>query len=398
MIEVDGVQHLPPFMMILTSDRDHWMFINSDGSFTCGRRNPDHALLPYYTQDKLQDMRGSSGSFSALKISGSQDLWMPFGVMPPVAGTVERVLRKSDMGDTVELQETHLEWGLRWSICYRSSGRLGIVRSVTCENISPKVKVLEVVDGLRNILCPGIEARFQNEFSCLGDAYKQASFDHKVRMGLYSLSSLPTDLASPMEALRANVVWAVGAEAAEVTLASEAGEHFIQGRIFQRQHNIRGQRLAYLLHHHLELAPGENKTWHLCADLDYDVLKVEQRCREIVAGKWPENAVLQACAQNAERLRARLLQADGIQVTNHQRGDLRHLSNSLFNIMRGGALPTGYTFPVNDLKRTIRAWNKEASTEFEAWVGSRSGLDLFTVQQSAGLSPDLTGFCGNTYP
>lgn len=396
--EISQLESLPPFMMILTSDRDHWMFINSDGSLTCGRRNPDHALLPYYTQDKLQDMKASSGSFSAVRRSGLGGLWLPFGDLALSAGSVNRVLRKSDLGDWIELEETHREWGLRWTIDYRSSGRLGFVRTVSCENLTGQSCSVEILDGLRNILCPGIESRFQNEFSCLGDAYKQAMYDGKARMGIYSLSSLPTDLASPMEALRANVVWAVGADAAEVTLSADAGDRFCQGLTFGWAHSLRGRSPAYLLHQELPLQPFETRTWHVCADVDQDLAQVEQLRGEIMSGDWDSHAVLESCERNAARLQDRLVQADGVQVTNHARGDLRHLSNTLFNLMRGGALPTGYEFPKEDLRRTLQAWNKAAVAEFDELFAGVDALDLFSSASSEEVSADLRRLLGEYLP
>lgn len=44
---------LPPFLMSLVSDSDHWMFISSYGGLTAGRMDEDHALFPYETDDRL---------------------------------------------------------------------------------------------------------------------------------------------------------------------------------------------------------------------------------------------------------------------------------------------------------------------------------------------------------
>lgn len=387
--EVDSLEGLSSFMMMVTSDRDHWIFINSDGSLTCGRRNPDHALLPYYTVDKLQDMRGRSGSYSGIRLKGERGFWQPYGELTMNCGPVQRVLRKTDLGDWVELEETHLGWGLRWTIGYRSSGRLGIVRQVTVENVGEERRAIEVLDGLRNLLCPGVEVRFQNEFSCLGDAYKQGEYLASGRMGIYALSSLPTDMAQPMEALRAHVVWAAGWEGAQVTLSADAGEAFARGERLQAEHDIRGRRLAYLMHGELSLDPGQTRSWYQIADVDYDRDRVERRQREIAAGEWSSGEVERACGTNAQRLRDRLYQADGMQCTRDARGNLRHMSNTLFNLMRGGALPTGYQFPEEDLALTIKQWNRTAAQRLAEYRQSHPGIDVFTAWQDNAMDADL---------
>jgi hypothetical protein len=62
-VERDGVSYyrirdyhvMPPFFMSVVSGSNHWMFVSSTGGLTCGRRNPDHALFPYTTDDKIHD-------------------------------------------------------------------------------------------------------------------------------------------------------------------------------------------------------------------------------------------------------------------------------------------------------------------------------------------------------
>jgi hypothetical protein len=384
--EVEGLESLPLFLMMVTSDRDHWMFIGSDGALSCGRKNPDHALLPYYTQDKLHDMSGRSGSVTLLRrvgAAGGGDLWRPLSYDLAEGDAIERKLRKTDSGDMVELEETHLDWQLRLTVRYSSSAQMGTVRRVRLENLGVRVVEVEVLDGLRNLLCPGLESRFQNEFSCLGDAYKQGEFEESARMGIYSLSSLPTDLAQPMEALRANAVWMSGADAAQVTLGPVAVERFMRGQTFEPQARIRGTRLAYLSHQRLVVEGAEACTWYYCADVDMDIGEVEWRIALVAAGDWDAAAIERQCVENASRLRERILQADGLQLTADKRGQLRHLSNTLFNLMRGGALSAEYNFPEGDLLATIGKWNREAAAKLQAWEAEHGALDVVKVWDDA---------------
>ena len=57
--QIADYDRMAPFFMSVVSDSDHWMFISSNGWLTCGRRNPDSALFPYYTEDKIQQFHGN---------------------------------------------------------------------------------------------------------------------------------------------------------------------------------------------------------------------------------------------------------------------------------------------------------------------------------------------------
>ena len=49
---IRDVDSMPPFLMSVVSDSDVWLFVGSNGAFTAGRRDPDHALFPSQTADK----------------------------------------------------------------------------------------------------------------------------------------------------------------------------------------------------------------------------------------------------------------------------------------------------------------------------------------------------------
>ncbi len=66
--------------MNIVSDSDHWMFISGNGGLTAGRKNPEYALFPYYTDDKITEFADITGSKSIFQIqSGGEILvWEPF--------------------------------------------------------------------------------------------------------------------------------------------------------------------------------------------------------------------------------------------------------------------------------------------------------------------------------
>jgi len=78
--EIRNYDSMSPFFMSLASDSDHWMFISSTGGLSAGRINPESALFPYYTDDKLQESAENTGSKTIFRVlsEGRKYLWEPF--------------------------------------------------------------------------------------------------------------------------------------------------------------------------------------------------------------------------------------------------------------------------------------------------------------------------------
>ena len=52
--KITNYDQLDPFFMSVASSSDHWLFLSSNGGLSAGRKNPEYALFPYYTVDKIQ--------------------------------------------------------------------------------------------------------------------------------------------------------------------------------------------------------------------------------------------------------------------------------------------------------------------------------------------------------
>src|SRR5205809_5663457 len=65
---IRNVDRLNPFLMSVVSDSDHWLFVGSNSPFTVGRVDPDNALFPYQTVDKILRYTDSSGALSVLLV------------------------------------------------------------------------------------------------------------------------------------------------------------------------------------------------------------------------------------------------------------------------------------------------------------------------------------------
>jgi hypothetical protein len=376
--DIQRVDRMKPFLMTLASDSDHWLFLLSNGGLTAGRINPDNALLPYYTQDKLNDMSGTSGSTTLLRIGGGDArIWAPFSESADWDDNLHRSVRKNLLGNHIILEEVNLAEKLVVRISWRPSERFGFVRKTEIINQGEEAVELEVLDGLRNLMPPGLEQRFQNEFSILGDAYKQTEIVAPENIGVYHLSSVPTDLAEPMEALRCSVAWQVGRSGVTHMVTDAQLTEFRRSGTVEAEPHSRGKRGSYLTAGSVKLAPGESQAWYTCADVNQDSPSVEQ-LRALLGSGEDLVALIEAdCDASSEGMRAMLASADGLQESALTRRSMRHTSNTLFNLMRGGAFPTGYELPVDDVVETVRHFNKEAAAKLEAILGEEESLTCY---------------------
>ena len=79
-LTIESIDTLPPFFMNIVSNGDNWIFAGSNATLTAGRQNPDHALFPYETADKLLKHPLSAGSSTWIHVEqgGQSILWEPW--------------------------------------------------------------------------------------------------------------------------------------------------------------------------------------------------------------------------------------------------------------------------------------------------------------------------------
>ena len=159
---------MPPFLMTVVSAYDHWLFVSSTGGLTCGRRNPDIALFPYVTDDKIHDAAATTGPRTALLVEqdGKTWLWQPFDAASGVYD-VERNLYKNEAGNRIVFEEVNHRLGLVFAYAWTTGKRFGFIRSSQLINVGASEVRVRLLDGLRNLLPYGIDRTAQAEFSTL---------------------------------------------------------------------------------------------------------------------------------------------------------------------------------------------------------------------------------------
>jgi len=387
--KISNYQLMPPFFVAVVSGSEHWMFASSNGGLTCGRRNPDDALFPYYTDDKIHDAGTTTGSRTALLVEkdGRASLWQPF-IQGVSTYALERNLYKNLPGNRLVYEEINHDLALAFTYSWSNSERFGFVKKSSIRSIGDAKCRVEVLDGLRNLLPYGVDRQMQNELSTLLDAYKQAEIVPGLFAGIYSLSSILTDRAEPCEALRATVAWSCGLDEPNVLLSEDQLDAFCAGSPVNSENHSRGKRGAFFVHSSFLLSPASEKSWYVIADINQGPSQLPALLNEIRQGVKPET-IEADIDKGAQRLAQLVGGSDGCQMSSDRLVTARHFSNTLFNIMRGGTFYDEYTFPREDFLDFVETWNAPLTARFSILLGEFDGpLTLNSVLNAAESSGD----------
>jgi hypothetical protein len=388
---IDGLERMEPFLLTVVSDSDLWMFVSSLGPLTAGRIDADHAFLPYETDDRLHRAVGVTGPVTLLarQIEGRREVWQPFARRPTEGCT--RSLAKHELGTAVTIEERNPDWGLRVRITWEPSRTYGWVRTVELVEDAGVDATVEVVDGFLDVMPAGVDAVTEQRTSNLVDAYKRSEIGPVGDAGVYALESLITDRAEPAEALAATLVWSAGLDDAEVHLDERIVDDTWQGRARSPVELLTGRRAAYLLRASVTVPARGSRSWMLVADTGLGHAELHDRLR-VAVDPQARDLVADDVAAGAARLASLLADADGMQHTADAVADAHHLSNVLFNAMRGGVPAHGYEVPVADLLHHLRHRNAPVHDRVAARLPAADDrLDLREVTDLAEASgdPDL---------
>ena len=346
--------HMQPFFISLASDTDLWMYISSTGGLTCGRRNPEQVLFPYYTDDKITENYEQTGPKTILRVQTAQGtkLWEPFSSRQMGTYHIIRSIAKSVTGNRLLFREENVDLGLIFSYEWAPATHLGWVRTAHLSNETDAPITVEVLDGLQNVMPSGVERITQNTFSTLVDGYKRT--EHVGNgMVLFRMEAILVDRAEPSESLRCNTVYTLSDSRHPIPdtqyLCSSAQlDTFRRGGTIQPESESKGVRGAIFAHftatlpckdisqplHHTPYTI-HSLQWHFICDVMQDAVSVR---RSMAFMQQPDAvAQLQSALQaTTANLRQIVAQNDGVQSTADEANDARHFANTLFNTMRGG--------------------------------------------------------------
>lgn len=368
--QISNYDQMQDFFISVVSNSDHWMFISSNGSLSAGRKNRDNALFPYYTVDKIHDYKGITGSSSSfiIKQNDKNYLWEPFTETSHKLYTVEKNIYKNFYGNKILFQEVNHDLNITFQYSWQNSEKFGFIKKSKLINNDSGKKVIQVLDGIQNILPAGIDYTFQNEFSNLLDAYKKNELIQETQMGLFTLSSVPVDRAEPSESLYATTVWNTGFDNAKILISGNQIDSFKKGLDIETELDIRARRGAYFVNTEFELKSGELKDWMLVAEINQDSANVSNLNQFLLENSNLEELLEKDIQAGTESLKKIASVADGMQVTNTPLCYARHYSNTLYNAMRGGVFVNNYTIDTQDFKAYLSQINKLIYTDFQLWL------------------------------
>ena len=365
--KISNSNRMRPFFMSIVSDSDHWMFISSNGGLTAGRKNSEHSIFPYYSDDKITESSEITGSKSIFQVTrnGEKYIWEPFSIRFQDNYNTRCNLYKSVYGNSVIFEEENLDLDLVYRYEWCSTDKYGFVKKSTLSNNGELPVEVNVLDGIQNVLPYGVNSALQNASSNLVDAYKRTELVKETGIGIFALSAIIVDKAEPSEALKANVVWSLGIENVNYLLSSLQLDKFRNFGDVDLETDVKAEKGAYFINSKIQLVPQSKKEWLFVVNVNQDTSDIVEISKLISE----ENKLLQKLedditlgTENLVKLNAA---SDGLQLSSDNYKDTRHFSNTLFNIMRGGIFDNGYTIEKWDLEKYLAKANKKVSRNSE---------------------------------
>jgi hypothetical protein len=361
--QIANYARMQPFFMSIVSGGDHWMFISSTGALTAGRRNPDLALFPYTTDDKIHDSAEITGSKTVLIVGarGRNQLWEPFSNRHHGIHQVRHNLYKNFVGNKIIFEEINESLGLTFRYGWFNSEQFGFVRKVSLINSNPAAVQVNLIDGLQNLMPCGTGSQFQNDKSTLLDAYKRNELLSDTGLGLFRLSSIPIDRPEPAEALKTNCAFALGLMSPTHLLSSVQLDRFRGGETLRQESDVRAERGAYFVQAKFNLRSKQTMRWLIVADVGCGPCEIAELQNQLRRPQQLIRAIEADIARGTEELQRIVASADGLQKSAQPLGDARHFANVLFNVMRGGVFNDGYHVAVADLRDFISGANRDVA-------------------------------------
>ncbi len=350
---------MDPFLINVVSSSDHWIYISSNGGLTAGRQNPDNTLFPYINDDQLHDCHETTGSKTIIKVYSENDLllWEPFSNSYEGIYSIQRNIYKNIPGTKLIFEEINNDLEITFRYSWSTSEIYGFVKESEIINNSNSAFEIELFDGIRNILPSGIYQKIQNDFSTLVDGYKKNELLGDEGIGIFSLSSLPSDRAEPSESLTTTIVWHLGTNPDKYLLTDIQLKNIRKNYPIENEDDVKGRRGSYFINSQLKLHPKESEKWIIVSDINKstsDVIKLKQ---SISNNELTLEDILEDTKENNNQLKVLVAKADGLQHTNSALNTSRHFSNTMFNIMRGGIFEDAYSISKKDFIKFIRTAN-----------------------------------------
>ncbi|MBN2440080.1 MAG: hypothetical protein JXJ04_02000, partial [Spirochaetales bacterium] len=337
--KIENVREMDEFFITLVSDADHWMFISSKGALTAGRINPDQALFPYDTVDRIYAYKNRTGVKTALRVTKEDKtfLWEPWSDISGKIYDITGNIYKHTTGCELIFEEINHTLGLSVSYSWSFGRNYGFIKKNKISNLLHQPVSITLADGFTNMMSPGITRQILTSFSCLTDAYKY-NVVHPCGLAAYNLASGITDKAEPEESLRATICWNAGLNNSHISLSSEAFHSFCNGKETPDSSILKGHQNDYIVTASFLLSGKETKSWYLIADVSLSQVRVEDLIDNVITSPQVLRSIERERKNTCDNLQKIIGRSDGLQLTEDKRFCSHHYANTLFNVMRGGII------------------------------------------------------------
>lgn len=363
--KITDVDAMRPFFMSIVSDSNHWMFISSNGGISAGRKNSDHAIFPYYTDDKITESAEITGSKTIFQVLTNDKtfVWEPFSIRNDGKYKIQRNLYKNTFANKIIFEEINEDLSLSFQYEWNSSNLYGFVKRSRIHNLSSATSQIKILDGLQNVLPYGVGSDLQNLSSNLVDAYKRSELIPQSGVGIFALSAIIVDKAEPSEALKANVIWSTGIDNPTYLLSSLQLNNFRSGKSITQEEDIKGEKGAYFIKDEITLSPSQEKEWMIVANVNQNHAAIIKLSDVIKSDSKLNEKILEDVNKGTLHLKELTSAADSFQKTSDVLQDTRHYSNVLFNIMRGGIFDNNYQIEKWDFCKYLEKANPVVYSE-----------------------------------
>jgi hypothetical protein len=385
--KIENVDAMRTFFMSIVSDANHWLFLSSNGGISAGRKNPEYAIFPYYTDDKIADSLETTGSKTIIRLELAMDtfaVWEPFSDNSDRRFHISRNLYKNTLGNKVIFEEINYDLLLSYQYEWSSSKLYGFAKRAKISNLSANTKRIKFLDGLQNVLPYGVGSDLQNLSSNLADAYKRAELLQPSGIGIFALTAIIVDRPEPSEALKANVVWSTGLKQPTFLLSSLQLKQFRKHGAVSQEDDVKGERGAYFIVDGCTIGAFEDKKWTIVANVNQTQADIRALSESITNNRGLEKKLLDDVRRGAQNLLQLATTADGVEVTSDPLQDARHYANVLFNIMRGGIFDNNYQIGKKDFCNYLKKANPFTFAQTgPIWQSLGNEFSLFELKQLA---------------
>ncbi|MBX2957270.1 MAG: hypothetical protein KF846_13990 [Cyclobacteriaceae bacterium] len=389
--QISNVDKMRPFFMSILSDSNHWIFIGSNGGLSAGRKDAEHALFPYYTDDKIVESSELTGSKTIIRIQKNAKpyLWEPFSIRYSNLYDLQRNLYKSIYGNTIIFEEINHDLNLTFQYQWSSSNRYGFVKSSRLINENTAEISISLLDGIQNIMPYGVGSALQSQRSNLVDAYKRSELEKESGIGIYALSAIIVDKAEPSEALKATIAWSIGLENPTRLLSSLQLDNFRKGHSIKQEEDVKAEKGSYFIQADIALESKGKKEWLIVADVNQSTSQIIAIAKALKSDKHLRFRINEDIKSGTNQLIQLNAASDGLQLTSDRLSDTRHFFNVMFNIMRGGIFDNNYQIEKSDLKSYLSKANKQVFDRHNESIQKLSNqFSLAVLKEFAETSDD----------